>query len=339
MNIKKFVAFLTFCLVQVGWCSPLIESQQKELKHVSSVWKKQQIPNGMLGSSSLGDARSSTTKGVSLYAQNVDFYFVDGIGFHIDALAASFEPLNPSDPVNLDDPTQFMIRVHSGTILVPPHALSALFNRHILDYWPRPLNNLQIYTENQALIAQGGLRLWSWLPPIGWVPAYLKGGVVLNSQNQMVYTPYDVRGLGIPIAGLLQTLGIRLSSLLTLNRQGAHLIGNSIILDHHCLFPPPALAGQITRLCLDPAGLHLTFGSASMAQFSPPNTAGGSFIWIQSGDIKLYTTVVTNANILIKEHDNQNLVFNLYNYRNQIGSHNRVTMAEDGSIVLTMFNR
>lgn len=332
-----FIIGIALSILLPAHASNLISQQQQELKSVSPAWTEQHIPAGMPKAISLGDARTSTTQGVALFAKNVDFIFTDGIGFHIEELSASFEPLNPNEPVNMDDPRQFIIHVHSGSVVVSPEGLTNLFNHHILDYWPRPLNAMTVCTEPQVLVAKGGLRLWNWLPPIGWLPASLKGGIVV-SQNKMVYTPYDVRALGIPLSGLFNALGIKLSMLLTLNRQGAQLVGNSLILDHTKVFPPPELQGCITDLHLDCAGLHLKFDDHSNSLFSPPSTAPNSFIWIQSGDIKLYNTVVTNANILIKNHDEKrDLYFDLYNYRDQIGDKNVVKMAADGSIEMTLY--
>ncbi len=342
INIKKILltifsatALITFIILPVE-ASSLIEEQQQRLKAIEPTWVKQNIPSGMPTAESLGSVRASNTRGVSMLARNIDFYFTDGIGFHVENLTASFEPLNPKQPVNLDDPRQFIIHVHTGTVVVPPDSLSNVFNKQVLDYWPRPLNNMKISTTHDALIAKSGLRLWNWLPPIGWVPSYLKGQVVLNRDDKLVYTPYDIRALGIPICGVLKTFGIKLSSLITLNRQGANLEGNSLILDHTKLFPPPALEGNITAISLDDAGLHLTFGDKIIPKFSPPASASNSFIWIQSGDIKLFDVVVLNANVLIKKDNNSVLLFNLYDYRNEIGKKNVLTMAEDGSMILTL---
>lgn len=333
-----FLAGLSFFISNSSQASNLLSQQQQEFKAASKTWTATQIPAGMPAVEGKANTRTSGTTGVSLLARNVDFSFVDGIGFFIQNLTASFEPLNPAEPVNLDDPRQFIIRVHSGSVIVTGNSLTHLFNQHILDYWPRPLNNMTVTTENNALIARGGLRIWNWVPPIGWLPAYLKGGIVLNQQNQMVYMPYDVRALGIPVKGLFDLLGIRLSHLITIHRHGVNLIGNALILDHRCAFPPPALEGTITSLYLDPAGLHLNFGEFNSAQFTPPALAQNSYLWLQSGDVKLYDTVVTNANILIKDNDPRGcLHFNLYDYREFIGRKNRVTMGEDGSMVMTLF--
>lgn len=324
MKIYKYVLFFLMTVMVSAHAYSLIDAQQQELRTQEALW---------YSSAKMQSPRSSGALNTELTARHVDFIFTSGIGFYIENLTASFVPIHSWEPVNLDDPTQFIIRVHSGQIIIPPQSLSALFNFQILDYWPRPLNNIVISTGRNYLGVQAGLRLWSWVPPIFWVPASLGGTVYLN-QQKLVYTPYDVRALGIPLAGFFNSLGIRLSGLMTLNREGAVLLGNSLVLDPTKVFPPPAIEGTITSVCLDESGLHLTFNDNSMP-VSAPAGAPDSFIWIRSGDVKLFDMVVLNANVLIRS-ENKNVLFDLYHYRSEIAAHNRVNMQEDGSIVLTL---
>lgn len=317
--------------------TPLLDVQQEKLHAIAPTWTTTHIPNGMPQVNRQSNLRTSGTTGASMLVRNVYFIFTDDIGFDIKTLSASFEPLRPEEPVNLDDPRQFIIRIHSGEVILPPKAISALFNKQILAYWPRPLNNMRFITHNNSLVVETGLKLWSWFPFV-WLPARLEGNIILDQKNQLVYTPRDVRVLGIPMAGLLRTFGIKLTTLLTLNREGANLVGNSIILNHKKVFPPPALTGNIASACLEEAGLRLTFNdSVPASEFSPPATAGRSFIWIQSGDVKLFDTLVTNANILIKDENmNCNMNFNLYDYRCLIAEKNEIKLSEDGTLVVTL---
>lgn len=279
--------------------------------------------------------RSSGANSVLLTAHNINFYFVDGIGFYVKNLVASFIPLDPKQPVNLDDSTQFMIQVHSGEVIVPPQALTALFNNQILDYWPRPLNNMRVSTGQQTLCAHAGLRLWCWFPPIFWIPASLKGNIVLN-QNLLIYTPYEVNAFGIPIAGVLNALGIKLTSLITLNRQGANLVGNSLILDFRKVFPPPALSGELVESTLTEQGLSLKFSDGSSGNYQAPRSAPQSYIWIKSGDVKLFNIVMLNTNILIQDFNNNILNFDLYGYRSMFARKNVIKMEKDGSMVVKL---
>lgn len=311
----------------------LIDAQQTELRQKQPLWNTQRIPEGMqTGPLRKATARDSGAQALSLEANNVDFDVTGDIGFHIQHLAATLEPVTAGEPVQFDDPRTFVIHIHNGEVTLPPKALNALFNQHILEYAPRPLNDMKITTSDDGLAAEADLRLWSWFPGI-WLGAKLVGPITLNQDNMLVYSPQDVRVLGIPLGGLLRTLGIKLSWLLSVDREGASLVGNDLILDHRKVFPPPALAGNIASAKLTEAGLQLTFADNPAAKFSKPPREAKSYLWIQSGDAKLFNVIATNANILIvDEKKDEVLHFNLYDYRRQVLA-GTLFMGEDGSIV------
>lgn len=334
-KISLAVALATLVALPVG-AGGLIDSQQQQLKETAPVWTTPKIPAGMMPVVGTPTVRTSATTGVSLLARKVDFIVTDDIGFNIENLAASFEPVRAGEPVNFDDPTQFIIRVHAGEVVIPPSSLVALFNKHLLDYSPRPLDDMKISTGKDSLVAKGGLKLWNWFPGI-WLPAHLDGNITLNENGLLVYSPTDVRALGIPLGGLLRLLGIKLTWLLQIDREGAQLVNNDLVLDHTKVFPPPALAGKVREVSLDEAGLRLKFNDNPAAKFTPPAHAPESFLWIQSGDVKLFNLVVTNANILVKDEDaSGNLRFDLYGYRQLIAAKNVLTMAEDGALTATL---
>lgn len=341
MNFKQLktatsAALLVFSSGSVLAGDEFIQTQQAELKKLQKSWTTKNIPEGMqTGELRAASDRDSGAESVSLQARNVNFDFVDEIGFHVEELAATLEPTNSGDPVVFDDVESFTINVHHGKVVVPPNALTALFNKHILDYWPRPLDEMKVMTENGYLKADGDLKLWSWFPGI-WLPANLGGTITLSEDNKLVYNIDDVRAVGIPLAGLLKLVFIKLTYLLSLEREGAELGAYELVLDHRSVFPPPAISGNISEVALSPAGLHLTFGDNPSATFKEPPVEKESYLWIQSGDPKLYGIVVTNAQVaVVSESDETPLRFNLYDYRKQV-SQGVLTMNMDGTIIATL---
>ncbi len=336
LNVVACSALLTATSSTLFASDHFINAQQSELKGLQKTWQQKNIPEGMQsGELRTRSARDSGADSVSLYAHNVNFDVVDKIGFHIEDLAATLEPKKEGEPVSFDDVESFTINIHHGKVIVPPEALSALFNKQILDYWPRPLDELTIKTENDYLKADGDLKLWSWFPGI-WLPADLGGTITLSDNNKLVYNIDDVRVVGIPLAGLLKMVFIKLTYLLSIDREGAQLGAYELVLDHRSVFPPPALAGNISEVSVSPAGLHLTFADNSAAEFKKAPVEKDSYLWIQSGDPRLFGIVVTNAQVaVVSESDTTPLRFNLYDYRKQVAA-GVLRMKGDGTIIATL---
>lgn len=342
MHYKKITKLAMGILLTVGVSSSLmagsfIDKQQEELNSARATWTEKNIPAGMQS----GDLRPSSERdsgadNVSMQLKNVNFDVVDNIGFYIEELKVSLEPKVAGDPVVFDDVESFTINVHSGSVVLSPQVITDLFNNHILDFWPRPLNELTITTKDDYLEVEGGLRLWSWLVPGVWLPADLGGRIVLNADNKLVYDIDDVRVLGIPLYGLLSAIFIDLDLLLTIDREGAELVDSVLVLDHTTVFPPPAIAGKLASASLDSDGLRLVFANNEAAEFKAPPVAADSYIWAQSGDPRLLGIVVNNGTVqVVPEDTSKPLRFNLYDYRAQVAQ-GTLKMAQNGDIIATV---
>ena len=319
--------------------SPRVAQQQAKLQEMRSVWKNIDVPSGIpkSGGSAGADDRRSGIKNTALLARNVFFDFVGDIGFTVKDLVATLEPIKAGNPVIFDEPDSFVINVHRGEVLVTAKALSALFNDHILAYSPRPLDNMEVKTEDGYMVASGGLKLWSWFPGI-WLPATLGGKMVLSPENKLVYELDNVAALGIPLLGLLKTIGVKLTWLLSLERNGATLLPFTLELDHRTVFPMPNIKGNLSAARLTEEGLHLTFSDNTNVQFADVPVADDSYLWLQSGDTKLFGVVITNARVaVVAEDKSRPLRFNLYDYRKQV-ARGVVTMAMDGTVLATIPN-
>lgn len=341
MHYKKITKLALGLVLTVGVSGSLMagsfsDKQQNELRSAKSTWQAKDIPFGMQsGSLREPTERDSGADNVSMYIENVNFDVVDNIGFYIEKLNVSLEPKVAGNPVVFDDVESFTINVHSGTVVLSPQVITDLFNHHILDYWPRPLDELTITTKDNYLEVDGDLKLWSWFPGI-WLPAKLGGNIVLNDDNKLVYEIDDVKVLGIPLYGLLSAIYIDLDLLLSVDRQGAELVDSVLVLDHTAVFPPPALAGKLASATLDSDGLRLVFADNTRAKFSKPPVASDSYIWAQSGDPRLFGIVVTNGTVqIVAEDTSKPLRFNLYDYRKQVAA-GTLTMTKNGDIVATI---
>ncbi len=279
------------------------------------------------------DERRVSNRITSIQLRNVDFTISGHIGFHVDRLDAQMVPRRAGEPVDLDDPNQYDIRILGGSVLEPWPAMNALFNDYLLDYTPRALNDLKLAPDGTQLRVTGGIKLWNHVPPGVWLPTSMTGTISVLDGRHIAYTPSQVSVLGVPQAKLLHALGIELASLTPLRRRGAELRGDALVLDQYTVFPPPVLKGQLAQASVEPNGLRLNFNRAADAPPLPkPGTGAASYIWMEGGDMKMFNVLETNLRALIENTAEPGpLRFDLYGYRAQV-SKGSVRMADDGTL-------
>ncbi|CAJ0704961.1 hypothetical protein LMG18090_04488 [Ralstonia mannitolilytica] len=311
--------------------APMASAQRKTLDTVRQQWTQRCDPSsGAPNASGPAVARNSGTAPPVVQMRNVDFRITGDIGFHVHQLTAQLVPRTPGQAVDLDDPGQFDIRILGGDVTVPKASLDALFNTYLLDYSPRSLNALSLTPGDGVLDVSGGLKLRNHFPGV-WMPFGMRGTLELKESRYLVYTPTEARVMGIQTLALLKALGLQLSQLAPLDRGGAKLEGNTMVLDQYTVFPPPRLIGQMKTARVTPDGLVLGFGPAP-ALCAPAPSDAASRIWIQSGDLKMYNVLVTNSRVLVTDTSTRGpLRFDLYHYR-EAAARGTTRMDADGTL-------
>ncbi|WP_042322248.1 hypothetical protein [Paraburkholderia ginsengisoli] len=285
------------------------------------------------------DERHSAASAPLIHVQNVDFYVAGRIGFHVRSLDAQMVPKQPGQPVDFDDPDQYDIRIIGGEVVQPWSAMAALFNDYLLDYEPRSLNDLRLKPVDGKLEVTGGIKLWNHFPGV-WLPTTLSGTLVAKDERHLVYEPSSVKVLGVPQAGLLRALDIPLASLTPFARKGVTLQGNQMVFDQNTVFPPPVLQGRLASATVTDEGLLLKFKrDGALATAKPPAGAGRSFVWIESGDVKMFNSLVTNTRTYIEDSSNPGVMkFNLYDYRRDVAK-GTIRMGTDGALTVDLAAR
>ncbi|WP_109483165.1 hypothetical protein, partial [Paraburkholderia sp. C35] len=267
------------------------------------------------------DERNSSGPVPLIHVQNVDFYVSGRIGFHVRSLDAQLVPKHPGQPVDLDDPSQYDIHIIAGEVVEPWPAMAALFNDYLLDYAPRSLNDLQLTAVDGALQVTGGIKLWNHFPGV-WLPTVMRGSIAVRDERHLVYRPESVKGVGVPQAGMLRALDVPLASLTPFQRKGVVLQGNELVFDQYTVFPPPLLQGRLASADVTDDGLVLKFKrDTGLPVARAPAGAGDSFVWIESGDVKMFNSLVVNGRTLIRDSSRVGdavMRFDLYAYRRDV---------------------
>ena len=329
-----------------------IRTQQAELASARAQWQRvpflrdagaRAVPVSLdtTKSQAISDERNSPGPAPLIHMQNVDFYVSGRIGFHVRSLDAQMVPKHPGQPVDLDHPTQYDIHIIDGEVVEPWPAMAALFNDYLLDYAPRSLNDLQLTPVDGELQVTGGIKLWNHFPGT-WLPTTMRGTIAVRDERHIVYRPESVKVLGVPQAGMLRALDVPLSSLTPFERKGVVLNGNELVFDQYTVFPAPLLQGRLAGAQVTDEGLVLRFKrDLSLPVGKVPADAGSSFVFIESGDVKMFNSLVVNGRTLI--HDTRRggsepMRFELYAYRRDVAK-GKVMMREDGALVVDLAGR
>ncbi len=258
--------------------------------------------------------RDSGRRGVGLFIKNSFFRIVDDIGFDAPELSALLIARSPPRPVTLDDPSSFVIKPLDGRIIMPPNALSALFNRYLVDYEDTQLRNIEVTTRQDTLIVDGETQKI----PGTWLPFHMVGTVRIVDGHIFVYEPDTIEIADIGAQGLLDAINLELSNLLEIETGGAEIQGNAVVLDLNHALPPPTQNMQVANMSVDEQGLHLEFTSEHEPAFPTPIVASDSYIMLQSGDVKTFRTVLTDVRLQMVAQSGGKLDVSLYGYRDQI---------------------
>ena len=317
----------------------LVEKQQQRYQALQNEWQARHVPRSLARPTDAPAARDSNVPTVGIKVQDVDYEIADGIGFYVKSLVGALVPNTAGEPVNFDDPDQYRIHIYAGEVTLSPAQLDAVFNRYVLTYAPRSLSSVENQTQDGRLIVDVGARLRGFVPPVGGLPTRLSGPVRVTDDNRLAYTPDQVSSLGLPLRPVLNATGITLADITPLDRPGAHLDGNTLLLDPQNLFPAPRLEiDTIKKVTLSERGMTLVFGSDTpVPTFADPPVKTDSYIWLQSGDARFYGTVLVNARLALVNEDDKRLHFHLYDYRAQTAA-GQIDGLADGTLIARVPN-
>ncbi|AOK16444.1 hypothetical protein WT26_10700 [Burkholderia cepacia] len=325
-----------------------LAAQQTALRDIRQHWEANALAAGdaartgmqkvamRRGKNAPFNERHVSNRNPTIHLRNVDFNLSGDIGFHVEDLDVELVSKRPGEPVDLDDPNQYDIRILGGTVVESWKAMSALFNNYLLDYSPRSLNDLQLSADGTNLRVQGGIKLWNHVPGV-WLPTDMKGSLSVLDDRHLAFKPSQVSVLGIPQAKLLRSLGIELASLTPLQRRGAELRGDTLVLDQYTVFPPPVLNGKLGQATVERDGLRLTFQRVPDAPAPKrPPISSPSYMWMEGGDMKMFNVLELNVRALIRNSAEAGpMRFDLYGYRSQVAQ-GSVRMLPDGTLVVDL---
>ncbi len=282
------------------------------------------------------DARAADAR-VAVRAHNVDILVSDTISAHLIDLTAELVP-RPGHPlVDLEDGGSFSIRVTAGCARLSADQLTRLFNDRILDYEPRALNDVHFMPEDGAMQVSGGLRLWHRVPPF-WLAFSATTDAGVDDDGLIRLTVRDEHLLGLPVGSLLDLAHTPLDALLTVEAPGAHVAGDTVIIDTRAVLPGPAIDSRPASARLSAAGLTVCFkGDATTNAPALPADldAPASYLWVQGPRLAALGQEIAPARLLVAPADKTNdpMLFRLVKSRDQIAA-GHIELGIDGRMII-----
>lgn len=329
---RIFLALSLAALPCIAGAANFVEQQQQELHRLQQQWRTINLPPEIKAPDTIVSPYNSGVLGAWIRVHNATIYFKGNVGFHAINLVARLTPKDPDGIVKAGQPDSFTVDVAHGCVIATEKQLTALFNQHILDYSPRPLNDLTITTSPGTLTIHGSIKLWSWFPGF-WMPLYLSGPAKINDKGMLVFTPERIDVLQIRTQLLLSAINMPLNLLLSIDSPGVKIVGRKIILDVTQVFPSPHINQTPSSVKILDKGVKLCFNNRPNIHIYPPDWVGDSYIWVQGGDLSAFGKLLVNPIGAILPLHGGTTVFHLRDYLKQIAA-GYIKMEDGGALAI-----
>jgi hypothetical protein len=249
---------------------------------------------------------------VSLHVQNGLFHVTDNVMLTVARLDAWMIP-QPGQVISLDSKKSFIIQINSGETYLKAKDLSALLNEYLLPHAKTPIKNINMTFVGNEIEVKGELHKGIDIPFTG------KGTVSVSDDSDIRLHFTQFNAAGILKKGLLDALGIKLSSVAQPKKEGRfHIEGDDIILPITALFPPPRVAGKLTAVSIQGENLVQVFGSPDAKVPAPP-TPAANFLYFHHGRMKFGKLTMDDVDLeLIGKDPTNDFDFSLDHYAEQL---------------------
>jgi len=196
---------------------------------------------------------------------NVHFHVWPGVALQLDELDGHLRSRRPDHVVSFDDARSFEVDIDDAVVGLATDDLARLMNTYVFAYSGAPLRDLSFRVERGQLVQAGVLH------KVVDIPFEMRGTVSVTPAGEIRIHPVSMKICTIPGKGLMDALGITLAKLLDLRgAKGVRADGDDLLLDPTTLLPPPAIAGHLARVELEPGRLVQYFGDVR----ARPNVQG-----------------------------------------------------------------
>ncbi len=273
--------------------------------------------------------RAPTTPVTKVLMHNVILYERPGLQLRVRWLRGEVHPTREGAVASFDEPSSFVLDIHSGIIATSLSDISGILNGGLLQ--GSPLEKVSLTADGQQLQLKGTLHKGVPLPieMVSDVSAAPDGRVRLHIVKLHV--------LKLPLKALVQTLHLNVRDLI--DPKGATSVqvsGDDIYIDPDQILPAPAIRGKLTEVHIGSktGDLVATFGDGRPEANEVKQWR--NFIRLYGGTINLGKLTMSQADIVMIDVSEQDWFnFDLTRYQEQMVN-GRIQMTPEAGLRIFM---
>lgn len=254
--------------------------------------------------------------GTDAQFRNVDFDIGRGIVLDITRLRGQLRSKQQGGPIEFDDKTSFVIHITSAEVGLSMQSLDSLMNGYVFAYGGAPLKHLEFSTDSGKLIQEGTLH------KVVDIPFRITAVMSMTPDGLIRVHPVAIKIFKVNGRGLMKALGITLASLLDLKHaHGVSVEKNDLLLDPQQLLPPPAIAGHVTAVRVEPNEVVQVFGDSAAAagEALHPSETARNYMYFHGGTLHFGKLYMVDADMQIIDLDPANpFQFSIDKYNTQL---------------------
>jgi hypothetical protein len=242
---------------------------------------------------------------------NVLFRYSPSLTVQIVRLEGSLLTAPGHQIASFNDANSFEVATDAAEMRMSGDQLSALMNDWLLRSPKAQLKNLRVAIEGQSLHIHGTMKKGIH---IGFDSLAEPG---ITSDNRIRFSIKKVKAVGIPVKGLMDSLGLEMDNLVSQKGlNGMSVDKDSFLIDPRTAFPAPHIRGKLAGVRVAGGVLVITFGSGIPHVAHPP---AKNYMAMRGGTLQYGRDTMANADLtMIDTTPADSLDFYLHDYWCQI---------------------
>lgn len=262
--------------------------------------------------------------------RNVNFHVWPGVALRLMDLNTHLRSRRTDGVVSFDDAGSFVVDIDHGTAALSMGDLGRLMNTYVFAYRGAPLRDLAFSIEGNHLVQKGVLH------KVVDIPFTMTSDVSVTPKGEIRVHPVSMKICSIPGKGLMDALGITLEKLLDVRKaRGVRVDKNDLLLDPTNLLPPPALAGHLVEVRLEPGLMVQRFAPQGAAMVAiEPDSATSRYMIFQGGTLQFGKLFMVHSDMQVVDLTPGALFeFDIARYHQQLVAGHHRTLADYGLLV------